>query len=89
MGDVSSDGRKDVCRTGTMKVTESMGSSICESEVTAKNVIQDMSSPGGSPVRFRREKLLFVILMVCLGISLQSTVTLTCHMEKFKANMPS
>ncbi|XBI91722.1 hypothetical protein VPH35_028979 [Triticum aestivum] len=62
VGDVSSDERKDVCRTGTVKVTGSMGYSICESEVTAKNVVQDMYSPGGSLVRFQRKKLLILDL---------------------------
>ncbi|VAH30972.1 unnamed protein product [Triticum turgidum subsp. durum] len=62
VGDVSSDERNDVCRTGTVKVTGSMGYSICESEVTAKNVVQDMYSPGGSLVRFQRKKLLILDL---------------------------
>ncbi|VAH46597.1 uncharacterized protein LOC119363908 [Triticum dicoccoides] len=62
VGDVSSDERKNVCRTGTVKVTGSMGYSICESEVTAKNVVQDMYSPGGSLVRFQRKKLLILDL---------------------------
>ncbi|KAI5012726.1 hypothetical protein ZWY2020_024992 [Hordeum vulgare] len=62
VGDVSSDERKDVCRTGTVKVTGSMGYSICESEVTAKNVVQDKYSPGGSLVRFQRKKLLILDL---------------------------
>uniref|UniRef100_M8BVY2 FCP1 homology domain-containing protein n=1 Tax=Aegilops tauschii TaxID=37682 RepID=M8BVY2_AEGTA len=62
VGDVSSDERKDVCRTGTVKVTGSMGYSICESEVTAKNVVQDMYSPGGSLVRVNVDDVVDILM---------------------------
>ncbi|CAM0905184.1 unnamed protein product [Alopecurus aequalis] len=64
LGDVSSDERKDVCRTGSMKVTDK--SDIISITSTAgekhKENIRDIYSPEGSLVRFQRKKLLILDL---------------------------
>uniref|UniRef100_A0ACD5UQB4 Uncharacterized protein n=1 Tax=Avena sativa TaxID=4498 RepID=A0ACD5UQB4_AVESA len=63
-GDVSSDERKDVCRTGYMKLTDksdtiSMASTSGENY---KENVRDIYSPEGSLVRFQRKKLLILDL---------------------------
>ncbi|KAM0831051.1 hypothetical protein ACQ4PT_065821 [Festuca glaucescens] len=64
VGDVSSDERKDACRTGSMKITAK--STIIPMTSTLgdnyKENVRDIYSPEGSLVRFQRKKLLILDL---------------------------